>query len=99
MENVLLGTLIPTEGRVLFPQKILSALVILNMEKTMVAEVISELKSISRLKIFWETEANNRRLQTTVVMNWWTVLKDHIFMSEWPSLSYISHNWSCQACH
>ncbi len=52
MENVLLGTLIPTEGRVLFPQKILSALVILNMEKTMVAEVISELKSISRLKIF-----------------------------------------------
>ena len=36
-------------------QKILSPLVILSMEKTMVAKVISELKSISRLKIFRET--------------------------------------------
>ncbi len=37
-------------------QKILSPLVILSMEKTMVTMVISELKSISRLKIFRETE-------------------------------------------
>ncbi len=36
-------------------QKILSPLVILSMEKTMVTKVISELKSISRLKIFRET--------------------------------------------
>ncbi len=36
--------------------KILSPLVILSMEKTMVAKVISELKSNSRLKIFRETE-------------------------------------------
>ncbi len=33
-------------------QKILSPLVILSREKTMVTMVISELKSISRLKIF-----------------------------------------------
>ena len=37
-------------------QKILNPLVILSMEKTMVTMVISELKSISRLKIFRETE-------------------------------------------
>ncbi len=37
-------------------QKIVSPLVILSMEKTMVTMVISELKSISRLKIFRETE-------------------------------------------
>ncbi len=37
-------------------QKILSPLVILSMEKTMVTNVISELKSVSRLKIFPETE-------------------------------------------
>ncbi len=36
-------------------QKILSPLVILSMEKTMITMVISELKSISRLKIFRET--------------------------------------------
>ncbi len=36
-------------------QKILSPLVILSMEKTMVTMVISELKSISRLQIFPET--------------------------------------------
>ncbi len=36
-------------------QKILSPLVILSMEKTMVTKVISELKSVSRLKIFPET--------------------------------------------
>ncbi len=35
-------------------QKILSPLVILSMEKTMVTKVISELKSVSRLKIFRE---------------------------------------------
>ncbi len=34
-------------------QKILSPLVILSMEKTMVTMVISELKSISELKIFF----------------------------------------------
>ncbi len=28
---------------------------ILSMDKTMVAKVISELKTVSRLKIFWET--------------------------------------------
>ena len=39
-----------------FLKKILSPLVILSMEKTMVTMVISELKSISRLKIFRETE-------------------------------------------
>ncbi len=33
----------------------LSPLVILSMEKTMVTKVLSELKSISRLKIFRET--------------------------------------------
>ena len=38
-------------------QKILSALAILSMEKTMVTKVISELKSISRLKIFPESQA------------------------------------------
>ncbi len=38
-----------------FLQKILSPLVILSMEKTMVTKVISELKSVSRLKIFPET--------------------------------------------
>ena len=37
-------------------QKILSPLVILSMAKTMVTMVISELKFISRLKIFRETE-------------------------------------------
>ncbi len=36
-------------------QKILSPLVILSMEKTMVTMVISELKFIARLKIFRET--------------------------------------------
>ncbi len=36
-------------------QKISSPLVILSMEKTMVTMVISELKSVSRLKIFPET--------------------------------------------
>ena len=36
-------------------QKILSPLVILSMEKTMVTKVISELKSVSRLKILPET--------------------------------------------
>ncbi len=36
-------------------QKILSPLGILSMEKTMFAMVISELKSISRLKIFRKT--------------------------------------------
>ena len=36
-------------------QTILSPLVTLNMEKTMVTKVISEFKSISRLKIFRET--------------------------------------------
>ncbi len=39
-----------------FLKKILSPLVILSMEKTMVTMVIRELKSISRLKIFRETE-------------------------------------------
>ncbi len=33
-------------------EKILSTLVILSMDKTMVAKVISELKTVSRLKIF-----------------------------------------------
>ncbi len=37
-------------------QKILSPLVFLSMGKTVVTMVISELKSISRLKIFRETE-------------------------------------------
>ncbi len=37
-------------------KKILSPLVILSMEKTMVTKVIRELKSISRLQIFRETE-------------------------------------------
>ncbi len=36
-------------------QKILSPLVILGMEKTMVTKVISELKSVSRLKMLPET--------------------------------------------
>ncbi len=36
-------------------QKILTPLVILSMEKTMVTKVISQLKFISRLKIFRET--------------------------------------------
>ncbi len=36
-------------------QKILSPLVILSMEKTMATKVISELKSVSRLKIIPET--------------------------------------------
>ncbi len=36
-------------------QKILSPLVILSMEKTMVTKVISELKSVSRIKILPET--------------------------------------------
>ncbi len=36
-------------------QKILSPLVILSMEKTMVTKVIRELKSVSRLKILPET--------------------------------------------
>ncbi len=39
-----------------FLKKSLSPLVVLSMEKTMVTMVISELKSISRLKIFRETE-------------------------------------------
>ena len=38
-----------------FLEKYLSPLVILSMEKTKVAVVISELKSVSRLKIFPET--------------------------------------------
>ncbi len=38
-----------------FLKDILSPLVILSMEKTMVTKVISELKSVSRLKIFPET--------------------------------------------
>ncbi len=44
-----------TEARGQFLKKILSPLVILSMEKTMVTKVISELKSISRLKILPET--------------------------------------------
>ncbi len=36
-------------------QKILSRIVILSMDKTMVTRVISELKSVSRLKFFPET--------------------------------------------
>ncbi len=37
-----------------FLKKILSPLVILSMEETMVTKVISELNSVSRLKIFPE---------------------------------------------
>ncbi len=40
-------------SRVQFLKKILSPLVILSLEKTMITMVISELKSVSRLKIFF----------------------------------------------
>ncbi len=43
-------------------QKILTPLVILSMEKTMVTKVISELKSVSRLKIFPETGPSNSKV-------------------------------------
>ena len=41
-------------------QKILSPLVILSVEKTMVTMVISELKSISRLTMFRKTESRSQ---------------------------------------
>ena len=44
-------------------QKILSPLVILRMEKTMVTKVIGELKSVSRLKILPETDSRGPILE------------------------------------
>ncbi len=58
-------------------KKILSPLVILSLEKTMVTMVINELKSISRLKIFRETGPRTimKRSNTGVSHSSWTTSK------------------------
>ena len=73
------GTLEPDFQKILslklgpVSQKILSPLVIFSMEKTMVTMVISELKSISRLKVFsknWTLILNMLKTRSLLVLSW-----------------------------